>query len=211
MSVGRQALITIVDYGMGNLHSVCHQLTRMGANTQVTSKAEDVARAEKLILPGVGHFGRAMQNIRELNLLGALHEATQVKRVPLLGICLGMQLMAKRSEEGEVEGLGWIDADVVRFRVSDRIRYKVPHVGWNTLVRRREHPLLQDVAFDAEFYFVHSYHLACRDASIVVAETKYSETFPSVVAAGNLLGVQLHPEKSYDAGLALLRSFVALS
>ena len=202
--------ITIVDYGMGNLHSVRRQLEQLGARVCVSAAPAEIARADKLLLPGVGHFATAMQRLRERQLVESLEEAARHRAVPTLGICLGMQLMAQRSEEGEATGLGWIDADVVRFKVSDPIRYKVPHVGWNLLHARRPSVLLREHAPDAELYFVHAYHLRCRSEDCVVAETEYAYRFPSVIEAGNLFGAQPHPEKSHEAGRVLLRNFIEL-
>jgi len=202
--------ITIVDYDMGNLHSVRRQLEHLGARVRISAEPDEIARADKLLLPGVGHFATAMQRLRERNLLEPLEEAARRRAVPTLGICLGMQLMAKTSEEGAATGLGWIDAEVVRFKVPDPIRYKVPHVGWNVLHATGPSALLRDLAPEAELYFVHAYHLRCRSEACVVAETEYAYRFPSVIEAGNLFGVQLHPEKSHEAGRVMLRNFVEL-
>jgi len=203
-------LITIVDYGMGNLHSVRRKLERIGAQVVVTSDPAAVAAAEKLVLPGVGHFGRAMENLRTLGLLDALGEAVHVRKTPLLGICLGMQLLAARSEEGDVEGLGWIDATVARFRVADTVRFKVPHIGWNSVAVTRENPLFRGIPANAEFYFVHSFHLVCADERLASGRTEYAYPFASVVQKEHVFGVQFHPEKSHDAGELLLTNFVAV-
>jgi imidazole glycerol-phosphate synthase subunit HisH len=195
---------------MGNLHSVARKLRRMGASPIVTSKPEAVRAAEKLVLPGVGHFKTAMDNLGKDGLGEALHEAVIGEKKPILGICLGMQLLAKRSEEGDSAGLGWLDADVVRFKVRDRIRHKVPHMGWNDVDVLRPDSLTRKLAAAAEFYFVHSYHLVCRDPRDVVGETEYAYRFASAVQRDNIFGVQFHPEKSHDSGEALLRNFLDL-
>lgn len=202
--------IAIVDFGMGNLHSVRRKLDGIGAATTVTSDPAAVLRADKVVLPGVGHFGQAMENLRALGMVEALNEAALVNRVPILGICLGMQLMAKRSEEGDAEGLGWVDADVVRMRVPDPRRFKVPHVGWGRLDVRKRSALLKDVSADAEFYFVHSYNLEVRTADLILCESDYAYTFPAAIEHDNLFGVQFHPEKSHADGDRLLRNFVEL-
>ena len=202
--------VAIVDYGMGNLHSVKKKFDRIGAGAVVVSAPGELKQADKIVLPGVGHFGKAMENLAELGLADALNEAVLVNRTPILGICLGMQLFAKRSEEGGSRGLGWIDADVVRFKVDDTLRYKVPHTGWNGISTAGASPLLRDVAFQTEFYFVHSYHLVCHDPADVLCETDYAYRFTSVVERENILGVQFHPEKSHDAGETLLKNFVDL-
>ena len=203
------ARVAIVDYGMGNLHSVRRKLDRIGVHAQITSEADEVMRADKLLLPGVGHFGKAMEHLATLGLVPALHEAVVAKKTPILGICLGMQLFARGSEEGGAEGLGWIDADVVRFGVEDTLRYKVPHMGWNGVRVTRSSPLLDGVTDQTEFYFVHAYHLVCRDAEVALCDTDYEYPFTSVVQRENVYGVQFHPEKSHDAGEALLRSFLS--
>jgi glutamine amidotransferase len=202
--------ITIVDYGMGNLHSVRRRFERIGVNTIVASDANDLRRAERVVLPGIGHFQRAMENLRALHLLEALDEVARARRVPVLGICLGMQLMARRSEEGGDQGLGWVDAEVVRFRVDDPVRYKVPHIGWNGITVRKDSALLKGVPSDGQFYFAHSYHLVTSAASIVLCETAYSHPFASAIESENLFGVQFHPEKSHGVGELVLRNFVRL-
>jgi glutamine amidotransferase len=201
--------VAIVDYGMGNLHSVKRKLERIGVHPQLTSAPDELLRADKLLLPGVGHFGKAMEHLATMGLVPALHEAVMVRKMPILGICLGMQLFARESEEGDAEGLGWIDADVVRFAIDDR-RLKVPQMGWNSVCVARSSPLLEGVTEQTEFYFVHAYHLVCRDSRDVLCETDYGYPFTSVVERGNLYGVQFHPEKSHDAGEVLLRNFLAI-
>jgi imidazole glycerol-phosphate synthase subunit HisH len=201
--------LVIVDYGMGNLHSVYRTFRRIGADPLVTSEPARVARAERLVLPGVGHFGKAMQNLEARGLLEALNDAVVDRRAPVLGICLGMQLFAKRSDEGDAAGLGWIDAQVVRFKVPDPVRYKVPHMGWNSVVQRKECRLTAGLAAPL-FYFVHAYHLVCGDTGDVLFETDYAYRFVSAVARGNVVGVQFHPEKSHQSGAQLLRSFLTL-
>ena len=202
--------VAIVDYGMGNLHSVKRKLDRIGVHGHVTSDADEILRADKLLLPGVGHFGRAMQHLTTLSLVPALHEAVTGRKTPILGICLGMQLLARHSQEGDVEGLGWIDADVVRFAIDDTRRFKVPHMGWNGVRADRPSPLLTGVTEQTEFYFVHAYHMVCRDRDDVLGDTDYGYRFASVVQRENVYGVQFHPEKSHDAGEALLGNFLNL-
>jgi imidazole glycerol-phosphate synthase subunit HisH len=202
--------VAIVDYGMGNLHSVKRKLERIGVDPHVTADPDDVLRADKLLLPGVGHFGRAMEQLDSLGLLPALNEAVVHQKTPILGICLGMQLLATGSEEGGTRGLGWIDADVVRFKIDDTRRFKVPHMGWNGVQVTRPNPLLEEATERSEFYFVHSFHMACRDEADVACLTEYSYPFVSAVQRENVFGVQFHPEKSHDAGEDLLRNFLHL-
>ena len=202
--------IVIVDYGTGNLNSVHKSLDRLGVDSIISSDPKDIDSADKLILPGVGHFGNAMANLRELNLLDALHEAVLVKQKPILGICLGMELMANRSEEGNAAGLGWIDAEMIRFNISNKKRYKVPHIGWNKIWIKKNSLLMKNVSESSEFYFVHSYHLKINNQSDILNETQYELIYPSAIEKDNIFGVQYHPEKSHDAGEQLLRNFVEI-
>jgi imidazole glycerol-phosphate synthase subunit HisF len=204
-------MLVIVDYKMGNLHSVKKKLDRLKVDAVISSNPTVILNATKLILPGVGHFGNAMKNLRELNLLDALNEAVLVKKTPILGICLGMQLMAKesresRSESGE-QGLGWFDAEVVKFTFEDTLRFKVPHTGWNTISIEKDTPIMKDIPENSEFYFVHSYYMKAKDSSDVLNYTDYGTRFASAVSKGNIYGFQYHPEKSHDVGMKLLENF----
>lgn len=203
-------IVAIVDYGMGNLFSIKKRVESLGANVVVASKADELKKSSKIILPGVGHFAKAMYNLRNRNLLEALNEAVLTKKKIVLGICLGMQLMAKHSEEGDADGLGWFDAEVVRFRIQDTLRYKVPHVGWNEIVIKRKTPLLGDIPDKSEFYFVHSYHFVPRDSSDEITVTEYESFFTSGIQKENIFGVQFHPEKSHDVGIKLFENFINL-
>ena len=202
--------ILILDYGTGNLNSVKRTLDRIGAASFASSSPQDVERADKVIMPGVGHFGRAMSNLSQLGLLDALNETVLVKRMPVLGICLGMELMAKRSEEGDAVGLGWLDAETVRFDIPAGSGFKVPHMGWNQIATKKPSKLMNGIDASAEFYFAHSYHLRLKDDADLLCETEYGISFPSAVERENIFGVQYHPEKSHDAGAALLKNFVEL-
>lgn len=194
---------------MGNIHSVYKKLNRI-CSPVVSSNPHEIISADKIILPGVGHFAKAMNNIVSLNILEALSEGVLVNKKPILGICLGMQLLAKFSEEGNVKGLGWIDAEVVRFKINNQLKYKVPHVGWNTIDIKKQNPLMNGVSEKSEFYFVHSYHFNCKDENDVLNTTNYEYDFVSAVAKENIFGVQYHPEKSQDAGDILLNNFIKL-
>jgi glutamine amidotransferase len=202
--------ITIVDYGMGNLFSVKKKLDKLKAKVIISSDPEVVRNAEKLILPGVGHFGKAMENLRQANLIEALNDAVLKNKTPILGICLGMQLMATFSEEGNVEGLGWFDAQVLKFQVSDSLRFKVPHVGWNQINSSKSSKLMTGIGNEAEFYFVHSYYVKVNNASDELNSANYELPFTAAIEKGNIFGVQYHPEKSHDVGEILLRNFVEL-
>lgn len=203
-------MIMILDYGTGNLNSVKRMLNRIGAWSEASSSPEDIARADKIIMPGVGHFGRAMANLRERGLLDRLNEAVLSKRKPILGICLGMELMAKTSEEGNAAGLGWLDAETVRFDFAPGTRNKIPHMGWNQMAVTKDSRLMAGVDGTAEFYFAHSYRLRLNDPSDMLSETEYGVSFPSAIEKNNIFGVQYHPEKSHDAGARILKNFVEM-
>ena len=201
--------VVVVDFGMGNLSSVQKQLRKVSDSVEVTSDPRLIASADKLVLPGVGHFSLAVRNIAAMGLLEPLREAVEIKKTPILGICLGLQLMARASEEGGASGFGWIDAEVVRFQVDDDRRFKVPHMGWNQVRRASVSRLMEGIADTDEFYFTHSYHLKVAAAGITVGETTFADTFPSAIEAENVFGVQFHPEKSRQAGIRVLRNFLS--
>jgi imidazole glycerol-phosphate synthase subunit HisH len=202
--------IVIIDYGMGNLNSVKRKLKRIGINALISKLPSDISDADKLILPGVGHFQQAVENLKNMRIWDLLNENVLTKEKPILGICLGMQLMAMQSEEGNVKGLGWFDAEVIRFRVKDTLKHKVPHTGWNQVIIMKESKLMRDIPDLSEFYFVHAYHFKCNQQEDVLNETDYEYNFTSGVEKGNIFGVQYHPEKSHDIGDQLLKNFIGL-
>ncbi len=200
-------MIVIIDYGMGNLHSVSNAVRYLGYPYQVSDQRSVIESADKLILPGVGAFSTGMASLRERGLVDVLNREVQERQKPMLGICLGVQLFARESQEGgRFEGLGWIDATVERLAPS-RKDLKIPHVGWNSLSAKPD-PLFASVPDGASFYFVHSYHVKCRDAGAVIASTDYGGSFTAGVRQRNIVGVQFHPEKSKNAGLQLLGNFL---
>ena len=202
--------LAIVDYGMGNLHSVKKKLDRLKTTASITSNPRDIVKADKIILVGVGHFAQAMKNIKELALLDALNEVAIIKKKPVLGICLGMQLMAKDSEEGNTEGLGWLDANVRKMQVDDTLKFKIPHTGWNKIIQSKKSHLMKGIPESSEFYFVHSYYLKSNETSNILNETEYCFKFTSAIEKDNIFGVQYHPEKSHDVGEVLLKNFISL-
>jgi glutamine amidotransferase len=202
--------IHILDYGMGNLQSVQNGLKKLGLDASISSNCDDIKNAHKLIFPGVGHFGKAMQNLKQLDLLEVLHEIVLIKKIPVLGICLGMQLMAKSSEEGDVDGLGWFDASVKKIEIRDNIKYKIPHTGWNTIQIQKESELMKGIPDEGEFYFVHAYHVQCANISDVLNTTVYDQPFVSAIEKDNIFGVQYHPEKSHAIGKKLINNFIKL-
>jgi imidazole glycerol-phosphate synthase subunit HisH len=204
------AKVTIVDYGTGNLSSVKRSLDRLNVRSVVSSHAIDILNTDKIILPGVGHFATAMSRLHALNLIEPLNEAVLIEKKPVLGICLGMEVMARRSDEGNAEGLGWFDASIVRFNISNNLKYKVPHIGWNQIRIKKNSILMRHVPEGSEFYFVHSYYMQLSNPSDLLSETEYEAYYPSSVARDNIFGVQYHPEKSHDVGEQLLKNFVEL-
>ncbi|MCH7973582.1 MAG: imidazole glycerol phosphate synthase subunit HisH [Bacteroidetes bacterium] len=203
-------MLTIVDYGMGNLRSVYNKFRRIGVDCNISSDSKEIINADKIVLPGVGHFNRGMQNLKELGLIDILNQKVIAEKTPILGICLGTQLFAKHSEEGDCEGLGWIDAEVVKFKVSDKIKFKVPHMGWNDVSIINTNKFDKVISSEDQFYFVHSYHLKCNNPSDVWMKTTYDYEFISAVHRNNIYGTQFHPEKSHDAGYELLKKFAEL-
>ena len=204
-------MIVIVDYGMGNLGSVQNMLKKVGAKSMISSDPEKILAASKLILPGVGAFDNGMKNINDMNLVNLLSERVTIEKIPILGICLGAQLLARRSEEGLLPGLGWIDAEVVRFRLPvSRDGLKVPHMGWNEIEIKRENPLLTGFANVPRFYFVHSYHIHCNNTEDVIATSYHGIEFTAALCYGNIMGTQFHPEKSHKFGLQILKNFCEL-
>lgn len=205
--------IAVVDYGMGNLHSVQQSLRKVAPTASIilTSDPQEVARAGRVIFPGQGAMPDCMREMDERGLRSAVLDAAKNK--PFLGICIGLQMLFEHSTEGNITGLGILRGQVVRFashlldQQGDKL--KIPHMGWNQVHRVAKHPLWQGIAQDARFYFVHSYYVAPQDAAIVQANTDYPTPFVCAVARDNLFAVQFHPEKSQDAGLTLLKNFVA--
>jgi glutamine amidotransferase len=200
----------IVNYGMGNLYSVLKKVNMINSNAIISSNPSVISEATKLILPGVGHFAKAVNNLKELKLWDVLNEAVCTRKIPILGICLGMQLMTKKSEEGDVEGFGWFDAEVVRFSVKDKLKYKVPHIGWNNVNKVKPSALLSEIPTDPRFYFVHSYHILAHNQQEVLATTNYDYDFVSALEKDNIFGFQFHPEKSQDVGEILIANFLKL-
>ena len=200
--------VAIIDYKLCNLHSVAAGVVKCGHTPVITDRAEEMRHATHLILPGVGSFGDAMTNIRNAGIDAAIRELVVEKQYPLLGICLGMQLLATKGYEGgETEGLNLIAGEVRRLEPKEKSE-RIPHIGWNQVHIVKDSPLLKDIPTDNDFYFVHSYALQCKDRNAVVAETPYCSSFASVVENGNVFGTQFHPEKSQKLGLKLLENFL---
>jgi glutamine amidotransferase len=202
-------MIVVIDYGLGNLGSIRNMLKKIGAEGIVSSSVSDIEKAEKLILPGVGNFDQGMRNLEASGFLPVLEDRVIQEKTPILGICLGMQLFARKSEEGESTGLGWIDAEVVRFKFDDKERnLKIPHMGWNLVKINQRDALFEKMNLEARFYFVHSYHVVCKNENDILAKTVHGYEFPSAIKKENIYGVQFHPEKSHKFGMKLLDNYV---
>jgi glutamine amidotransferase len=205
-------MIAIINYGIGNLFSVQNMLKKAGEeNVLITNDKEVISIADKLILPGVGHFDFGMKKLYDSNLIGVIEDKVIQQRVPILGICLGAQLFTKRSDEGNSTGLGWIDAETVRFDKnllsSD---CKIPHMGWNFVKSHKENPLFENMYNNPRFYFVHSYHFKMNDSYSIWLSAYYGYEFCAAFQRDNIFACQFHPEKSHKFGLRLMQNFVNL-
>ena len=203
-------MIVIVDYGLGNLGSIVNMLAHVHAPAVISRDPDEIGRATKLVLPGVGAFDQGMSNLRRLGLVDVVRHKALEERTPLLGICLGMQLLGRASEEGRETGLGLLDAQSIRFRADANPGLKIPHMGWNTVTLRKPSVLFESMHSDPRFYFVHSYHVVCEAPGDVLAAASYGAEFVAAVERGNIYGVQFHPEKSHKFGMKLLQNFAAL-
>lgn len=202
-------MITIVDCGIGNLQSVQRAFERVGAAARISSNPSELAEAEKLVLPGVGAFSDAMGLIGKSGLREVLDRKALEEKTPVLGICLGFQLMTRQSEEGCVEGLGWLNAETKRFSsVEPGSDIRIPSLGWSNLNIRKKSPLFQGLKPEACFYFAHSYFVAANDEDCIAATACHGVEYVAAAQKGNLFGVQFHPEKSHAAGLAVIENFV---
>ncbi len=200
-------MITIIDYGMGNLGSVKNMFKRIGVESVVSSDISEISRADKILLPGVGAFDAAMRKIKESGFINILNEKALIQQIPIMGICLGMQLLTNKSEEGSLQGLGWIDAETVKFHFDKDSSNKIPHMGWNVINRKKDSVLTKNLPIDSRFYFVHSYYVKCNDQNDIVCTTPYGHDFTSILQRGNIFGAQFHPEKSLKFGMEILSNF----
>lgn len=200
--------LSIINYGLGNLRSVEKAFQRIGQNVSFAESTADITSADKLILPGVGHFAKGIENLKNKNFWDALNEAVLIKQTPILGICLGMQLMTKFSEEGNIEGFAWINGDTKKFQNITPL--KTPHMGWNSVELKKDTTLCKGLNNESSFYFVHSYYVSCEQEEDVLMKTTYGHPFVSGFEKGNIMGVQFHPEKSHKTGLSLLQNFISL-
>ena len=199
-------MIAIVDYGLGNLGSIQNMLRAIGQRAEITSSPDKLAEADKLILPGVGAFDAGMARLHEAGLSELVVRLTAEQRKPILGICLGMQMLGHSSEEGKLPGLDLVSFECKRFSFDDT-NLKVPHMGWDVVTVKQDNPLTRDISDGERYYFVHSYHAVCDSSDNVLMSCEYGYEFAAAVVSGNVYGVQFHPEKSHDIGMKLLKNF----
>ncbi|UWH26751.1 imidazole glycerol phosphate synthase subunit HisH [Aeromonas veronii] len=204
--------IGIIDCGVGNIASIANMIKKIGGQSIICKSPADLNGIDKLILPGVGSFDHGMKKLRDGGWIEPLNELVLGKGIPVLGICLGMQLMGTRSDEGKATGLGWVDAEVVSFDRAKISTLKVPHMGWNAINIEKKHPLFSDgnEIEELRYYFVHSYHMSCNVSEDVLATTNYGYKFTCAFATKNIMGVQFHPEKSHRFGMRLFKLFLEL-
>jgi glutamine amidotransferase len=201
-------MICIIDYGVGNLASILNMLKKVGAEARITGDEREIMAADKIILPGVGSFDTCAGKLNDSGLLAPLSQRALMDRVPILGICVGMQLLFEKSAEGKMPGLGWIKGSVVKFdatKLSQDI--KIPHIGWTDVALSKQSRVLSALEHDARYYFVHSYHALPSDPDVTLMTAQYGYSFPAAVEVDNIIGVQFHPEKSHRFGMNLLSSF----
>jgi len=203
-------MITIVDYGLGNLGSIFNILKKIGVKSVITSDVNEIAKAEKIILPGVGHFDRAMERITESGLRSILDRKALKEKIPILGICLGMQIITKGSEEGRLPGLEWIPAKARRFDFPGGSNLKVPHMGWNIVEKSTASQLTDGFGSEFRFYFVHSYYVQVEEEKFSILKTEHGYDFDSAIQNENIFGVQFHPEKSHKFGMKLFENFARI-
>ena len=201
-------MITIIDYGLGNLTSILNMHKRLGLKAQITNDLDVIAAAKKLILPGVGHFDYGMRQLKDSGLEVLLNQKILKEQIPILGICLGAQLMTKSSAEGTNPGLGWIDGKTIRFNFHNQQgHFKIPHMGWSNIEVTKKSPLLNELPEEPRYYFVHSYHFLLNNQETVLTKSSYGYEFVSGFQKDNIYGVQFHPEKSHKFGMKLLENF----
>lgn len=204
-------MIAIIDYKMANLGSILNMIKKIRVPATATAEPSVIEKAEKIILPGVGAFDNAMRNLQATGLIPLLEQRILREGTPLLGICLGMQLLSRSSTEGKIPGLGWIDAETIKFSFDPSTHLKIPHMGWSEIQTAKESPLMEGLGDHARFYFVHSYHVVCTNSNDVLATATYGRRFTAAVQQKNIMGVQFHPEKSHRFGLQLLTNFSRLT
>lgn len=204
-------MITIIDYGVGNIFAFQNVFKRLNISSRTAKCVEDLKEVDKLILPGVGHFDYAMSQLNNSGMRERIDELVLVEKKPVIGICVGMQMMANKSDEGTLDGLGWIDANVKKFNeLTIQHHTKLPHMGWNDVKPNENHPLFKGLEQESIFYFLHSFYFNCKDQKNIMSTTDYGINFASSIYKGNIFGIQFHPEKSHSYGEKLLENFAKL-
>lgn len=203
-------MIGIIDYGLGNVKAFANVYKKLNISNRIVRYPQDLDKVSKIILPGVGAFDHAMHKLQQSGMKQILTERVLDHKVPVLGICVGMQILARSSEEGNASGLGWVNAKVKRFCPEPESDMQIPHMGWNDIRLMRENAILHDLEQDSRFYFLHSFYFEVDHNEDMIAATDYYGEFASVVNKGNVFGVQFHPEKSHQWGIKLLKNFVDL-
>ena len=204
-------MVTIIDYGVGNIFAFQNVFKRLNIPSRIAKSEDDLTNIDKLILPGVGHFDYAMSQLNKSGMRNRLDELVLIEKIPVIGICVGMQMMARKSDEGILDGLGWIDAEVKKFDESTISHHtKLPHMGWNDVTPNKNHPLFRGLEQEAIFYFLHSFYFKCLDEKNSISKTDYGINFSSSVQHNNIYGIQFHPEKSHSFGEKLLENFSKL-
>jgi imidazole glycerol-phosphate synthase subunit HisH len=207
-------MIAVIDYGMGNIGSIVNMIKKVGGQSKIVQTADELLTADKAILPGIGAFDTAIETIHNLNLWEAINEFALIKKKPVLGVCLGMQLLCNSSEEGTQKGLGWIDAEVKKFNfenVPNAAKLKIPHMGWNVVTPvNTGFPLFKNADNEMRFYFVHSYAVHCKYSENVMGTSFFGYKFDAVIAKDNIMGFQCHPEKSHRFGMKVYKNFIDL-
>lgn len=202
-------MVVVIDYGMGNLGSVANIIKKVGHKCIVSSDIEVIRSATKLILPGVGSFDNGMENLNNSGISQLITEKVKEEQTPVLGVCLGAQLMLDSSEEGKLQGLGWIKGSVIKFRFAEKgINERIPHMGWNQVTIKKENPVFKNMYEEPKFYFVHTYHFILSDNSDALTTTEYGYEFVSGFSRGNITGLQFHPEKSHKYGMLVYKNFL---
>lgn len=201
-------MITIIDYGMGNIGSLENMIQKVGGKVSIATQPEHIATASKIILPGVGSFDNGMKKLADCGFIEPLIKRVQEDKIPLLGICLGMQLLTESSEEGKLPGLGLLKAKTKRFKVALDNNLKIPHMGWNEVIIKKQSPIFLEMTDDISFYFVHSYFVVCDEPSDILGTTIYGQEFVSAIQHENIFATQFHPEKSHKYGMKVMKNFL---
>lgn len=203
-------MIHIVDYGVGNIGSILNMLKRVGSEAILASTSDDLKNATKIVLPGVGNFDHGMRQLKKSGMIELLNQKVNDEKVPILGICLGAQLMCNGSEEGGVEGLSWFDAEVKKFNFNDSTNLRIPHMGWNYVNHVKDSIISKELPQDSRFYFVHSYHMVTKHTNDILFKTNYGYDFVSGLQHENKFACQFHPEKSHKYGIQMFKNFASI-